>query len=134
MDEDISLNYPLSDKAVYDLEKKIKCYMRRYSVNIPKEKDIERYSDTYNESILVDLETTKKCIIPEVLSPELLGLLGLGHKEEEDDFKNESLNFDLENVEDSLEDDRSSEVEGDYNIGIPDNDESSSNGESEMVI
>ncbi|KAF9764816.1 hypothetical protein NGRA_0257 [Nosema granulosis] len=135
MKENLSFNYPLADKTVYDLEKRIKTYMRRYSINIPKEKDIERYSDTYNDSILVDLESTKKHIIPDVLSPELLASLGLGHKEDDDlTDLNASFNLDLENVEDSLEEEISSEVDGDYKIGIDDKDESTSNEEEEMVI
>jgi hypothetical protein len=134
-DDDLSFSYPLADKSVYELEKKIKSYMRRYSVNIPKEKDIERYSDIYNESVLVDLQSAKKHLIRELLSPELLESLGMEKAGVEGNYETEeSFVLDDENENDSLEEDVSSDVDGDYKIGISDNDDSSSNKEDEMVF
>lgn len=77
MDEETELlnfNYPLESAQQIKLEVHIKQQLRDNALNIPEEKDIERYSDRY--AFGISHEDVPKFLNLELLSPELQRMYG----------------------------------------------------------
>ncbi|EQB60211.1 hypothetical protein NAPIS_ORF02217 [Vairimorpha apis BRL 01] len=122
-DDDLNFNYPKPNEEIALIEKRIKNYLRKYSINLPKEKDIERYTDKYTESVLVDKQSIKNYLYPELLSPELNDYFGFS-KTDVDEFDKENIS-DLEwESDEDIDKNDSSSIDGDYRIEA-ENDEDS---------
>lgn len=66
----INLNYPLLSNNRIQMENRIKQQMRNMSLNFPEERDFERYTDKFIQSI--SYEAIRQSLNIELLSPELL--------------------------------------------------------------
>lgn len=132
-DNEFNFDFPLPNEETGQIEKRIKNYLRKYSINLPKEKDIERYSDKYTESVLVDKQTLKNYLYPELLSPELNDYFGF-NKTDIDEFDKENVS-DLEwESDEEHEGNDSSSIDGDYRIEAENDEDSkaSSNDDGEV--
>ncbi|EEQ82662.1 hypothetical protein NCER_100593 [Vairimorpha ceranae BRL01] len=130
----LNFEFPDPDNVTMDTERKIKTYLKKHSINFPVEKDIERYSDRYNESIFTDLEKIKSYLYPEIMSPEICDFFQFNLQSEVDEVDKENIS-DLEwDDENECETINSSE-DGDYKItGEDDEDSKSSEQDNGDVI
>lgn len=111
MDNDdlLNFNYPIQKQSVIDMEAKIKEHMRNLSYNFPEQREIERYSDKYIESI--NLENIMKTVNIELSGPELIrmhapnntgtnntGLVDVIHAEVDDESIEHNENIEEESL------------------------------------
>ncbi|KAK6090738.1 hypothetical protein P3W45_000461 [Vairimorpha bombi] len=128
---DLNFDYPPPDENTTDIERKIKAYLRKYSINFPIEKDIERYSDKYNESVLINMEMVGNYLYSEMMSPEICDFYKFNMKTEVEEIDKQNIS-DLEwDSDDELEREDSSEVDGDYKIAGEDDEDSEDSVEEE---
>ncbi|WUR04188.1 uncharacterized protein VNE69_07254 [Vairimorpha necatrix] len=127
---ELSYEFPEPNGNIVDTERKIKTYLRKYSINLPVEKDIERFSDKYNESVLVNKETVKNYLYSELMPPEICEYFQFNEKLDVEEIDKENIS-DLEwDSEEEEEDGRSSE-DGDYKITGEDDEDSEASAHEE---